>query len=116
MTDSLPTSKRPNLQAPRSAIREALERAILERGLTRFAIVDTVGEGRSYPNGMEERSGDVMDQDGRVWMFWTAWDPVRQRVTIRTWEEVDLVPSLTASKGYARARRELGLDVDSTTS
>ena len=84
--------------------------AIVERGLTRFAIFDTVGEGRFYPNGMEERSGDVLNEDGRVWFFWTSWDPVRERVTLRVWEEEELVAPLATSASYARARHELGLD------
>jgi hypothetical protein len=112
MTDSLSKFKQPHVEVSRDAIRGALERAIQERGLRHFAMLDTVGEGRFFPNGMEERSGEVMDQDGRVWMFWTSWDPIREQLTIRDWEEADLVPSLTATRGYARARRELGLDED----
>ena len=114
MTDSLSTSKPMDVQARRAAIRGALEGAIAERGLTRFAIIETVGEGRFYPNGMEERSGDVLNEDGRVWFFWTAWDPEREQVTLRVWEPEDPVPALTTSKVYQRARRELGLDGNGT--
>src|SRR3712207_8089593 len=106
MTDSISMPRQTDFGASRGLIRAELERAIEERGLRRFAILETVGEGRFYPNGMEERSGDVMDQAGRVWLFWTGWDPIRERIVIQDWVEADVVPALKQTKSYARARRE----------
>ena len=110
MTDSISMPRQPDFGASRGLIRAELEQAIRARGLRRFAILHTVGEGRFYPNGMEERSGDVMDEEGRIWMFWTAWDPVREEVTLQDWEEAHPSSSLKRTRGYAQARRELGLD------
>ncbi len=110
MIDSMSASKQSAHDVPGDEIRQALERAIRDRGLRRFAILDSVGEGLFYPNGMEQRSGDVMDQDGRIWMFWTAWDPIRKLVTIRDWEEAAVIPALMATRGYVRARQQLGLE------
>jgi hypothetical protein len=105
-------SAMPGVSPPGASIRAALERAVAERQPLRFAIVETVGEGRFYPNGMEERSGDVLTEDGRVWLFWTGWDSERGRVVIREWVEEDDPGALVRTPAFARARRALGLDVD----
>ena len=90
--------------------RAAIRAAIAARGLSRFALFDTTIEGRIYPNGVEEKSGCVLNEDGRVWSFWTDWDDVRQQVTIKYWDEEPITPRLAHGREYARARRELGLD------
>jgi hypothetical protein len=97
-------------RAARDVQRAALRAAIAERGLSRFAVFDTTVEGRIYPNGVDEVSGSVLNDDGRIWFFWTDWDENRQAVTLRHWEEEPMTPLLTSGREYARARRELGLD------
>ena len=97
-------------RAPREVQRALLRAAIARRGLSRFAIFDICVEGRIYPNGFDEVSGSVLNEDGRIWFFWTGWDDERQAVTIRHWDEEPITPLLTSGPEYERARRELGLD------
>jgi len=90
--------------------RAAIRAAIADRCPGPFAIFDATVEGRIYPNGVEEKSGLVLNEDGRIWFFWTGWDEKRQAVTIRHWDEEPITPLLTSGREYERARRELGLD------
>jgi len=96
--------------APRETQRAGVRAAIEARGLDRFALYDTCVEGRVYPNGVDEVSGFVLNEDGRIWFFWTGWDDERQVVTIRHWDEEPITPLLTSGREYDRARRELGFD------
>jgi hypothetical protein len=93
---------------PRGAYRATLAALIRARGLDRFAPFATSVEGRIYPNGMDETSGLVVDERGRVFFFWTGWDQARGAPTLRMWDEVD--PSKVNPAAYRRARQQVGLD------
>ena len=105
MTDTTPFTPRAAPEIQRCALREAIG----ARGLKRFAFFGTCGEGRIYPNGVEEASGYVLNGDGRVWSFWTGWDDAGQHVVIDEWTEESITPLLASGHEYERARRELGL-------
>lgn len=96
-------------RADRTLQRAALWAALESRGLKRFAVFDVSVEGKIYPNGVDETSGLALNEDGRIWFFWTDWDDEHQQVTIRHWEELPITPLLASGREYERARRELGL-------
>jgi hypothetical protein len=96
-------------RAGSDAQRAALRSAVEGLGLKRFAFFGTSIEGKIYPDGIEERSGFVLNEDGRIWGFWTGWDDDRQQVVIDEWWEEPVTPLLTSGREYERARRELGL-------
>lgn len=97
-------------RAPAAEQRSALRAALIAHGLHRFAVFGTSVEGRIYPNGIEERSGSVLNEDGRIWFFWTGWDEERQAVFIDEWIEEEPTPRLTSGREYEQARRQLGLE------
>ncbi len=90
----------------RDDYRAALDALIRSKGLGRFAVYDTSVEGRIYPNGMDETSGSVIDDRGRAFDFWTAWDDERNEPTFRIWREA--VPRAPGTS-ERRARERLGL-------
>ncbi len=61
------------------------------------------------PNGEEEVSGYVMDQDGRVFFFWTGWDQDTQTEILKTWCEEQPESWWAENSDYRRAREWLGL-------
>jgi hypothetical protein len=96
-------------RAPRADQRAALEALVRSRGLETFAFFDTVGEGRFFPNGIEEVSGRVLGSDGRAFYFWTDWDAVRGEPTFRFWQPLDDLSPWAGDRAYRRAREKLGL-------
>jgi hypothetical protein len=90
--------------------RTDLRAAIMDRGLKRFALFGTSGEGKFNPDGTEETSGFVLNEDGQVWGFWTGWDRREQRLVIDDWWAEPLTPLLTSGRECARARQQLGLN------
>ena len=93
----------------RALYRAALDALIRSKGLGRFAFFGTTVEGRIYPNGMDETSGQVLDDRGRAFYFWTAWDTERGEPTFRIWEPVADLTSWVDSTSYRRAREAVGL-------
>jgi hypothetical protein len=91
----------------RDAYRATLDALIRSKDVGRFAFFDTTIEGRIYPNGMDETSGSIVDERGRVFEFWTAWDAGRGAPAFKFWREVD--PAKESGAEYRRAREELGL-------
>jgi len=94
---------------PDPAGRAALDALVRARGLDRFAYFHVAGEGEVFPSGMEAASGKVLDADGRVYRFWTAWDVERGELTFRVWKPMSPEPRWEASSEYQRARQALGL-------
>jgi hypothetical protein len=82
---------------------------LAERGIDRYALVFTTGEGRFMPGGEEEVSGTVLTPDGRCFTFWTGWDDARGRARFRKWYEERPDPSWNDSAEYRRARAAVGL-------
>lgn len=82
---------------------------LAERGIERYALFFTTGEGRFLPDGQEELSGSVLTQDGRCFGFWTGWDHGRGRPYFRRWYEEHPEPAWDESAEYRQARAAIGL-------
>ena len=80
------------------------------RGLGRHAIFFVTGEGETMPNGVEDASGHVIDEQGRVHAFWLGWDALQQAPAFTSWEEVEPEPTWLKSAEYRQARENVGLD------
>ena len=100
---------------PDPAARAQLDALVRERGLKRWAYFFVTGEGRMFPNGVEESSGNVVTPDGRVYAFWTGWDARRRSMIFRVWEEDQPDPCWMRSSEYRRARERVGLDQSSAS-
>jgi hypothetical protein len=87
----------------------AIEALLDDIGISRRVIFHDVGEGTIFPDGTESTSGHVIDELGRVFIFWTDWDAARGRPVFTTWKQIEPEPSLNASKEYRQARATLGL-------
>jgi len=86
----------------------AIEALLDDLGIGRRVIFDDVGEGTIFPDGTESMSGLIVDEHGRIFMFWTDWDAARHRPVFTTWQQLD--PSkLRDSKEYREARKAVGL-------
>ena len=94
-TDSLPESP--------------IERLVRERGLHRFGFFFVTDEGDYLPNGDEEQSGYVIDDQGQAYSFWTGWDQVRQDVIFSEWEPVPTEAERDGVAEFERARAAAGL-------
>ena len=88
----------------------AIDGLIGERGVGRHALFGEVNEGTIFPDGTEAMSGHVVDEQGRVFTFWTGWDAERQAPVFVTWREVGPDDRLNADREYLQARRAVGLD------
>jgi hypothetical protein len=86
-----------------------IEGLIRERGLQYFGLFFVTGEGEDLPNGDEEQSGYVIDDQGQIYSFWTGWDDTREQVTFSEWELVDEEPDWRGVGEYERARARVGL-------
>ncbi len=87
----------------------AIEALLGDLGIGRHAIFHDVGEGTIFPDGTESMSGLVIDERGRVFMFWTDWDAARGRPVFTTWKQIEPEPALMASPEYRSARSAVGL-------
>jgi hypothetical protein len=67
------------------------------------------GEGKFYPDGTEEFSGNAVDRDGRIWMFWTEWDAERSAIGFAYWVEIVPDSRWVGSSEYEQARAQVGL-------
>lgn len=88
----------------------AIHALIAERGVGRHVLFGEVNEGTPFPDGTEAMSGHVLDEDGRVYAFWTDWDSERQGTVFVTWREVRTDAHMVADQEYLEARRAIGLD------
>ncbi len=88
---------------------DAIRRLLDERGIGRYAIFREVNEGTAFPDGTEAMSGHVVDEQGRVYFFWTDWDAEHGRPVLSTWVEVAVEPAWSESDEYLDARAEVGL-------
>jgi hypothetical protein len=86
-----------------------IEGLVRERGLLRSGLFLVTGEGDELPNGDEEQSGFVVDDQGQIHSFWTGWDEARREVTFTEWEPVDEEPQWRGVGEYERARTRAGL-------
>jgi hypothetical protein len=74
----------------------------------RFGVYFACGEGAVIPDGTEESSGHVVDEDGRHYVYWTDW--LNDRLALGEWREVKHEPRWERSSEYQDARREAGLE------
>jgi hypothetical protein len=89
---------------------EAIHALIAERVIGRHALFHEVGEGKAFPDGTESMSGGVIDEQGRVFMFWTDWDDEHGRSSVfTTWQQIEPEPRLLESREYQEARAAVGL-------
>jgi hypothetical protein len=103
---------------PRQA--RILNELIQEHGLQpgHYALFFVTGEGHilpgeaDVPEAVEEASGYVLDDHGRVFGFWLGWDERRQGPALIEWHEETPAPDWRTSDEYRRARRSLGLPDD----
>lgn len=86
-----------------------LEQLVEAQSLGRHAFFFVTGEDDTLPNGIEEMSGHVVDDHGRVFCFWTGWDHETDRPTFSTWEQVEPEPHWSESAEYRRACEAVGL-------
>jgi hypothetical protein len=89
---------------------EILEQLAQGRQLGRHAFFFVTGEGGVMPNGVEDASGHVIAEDGRVYAFWLGWDERREAPAFTEWEEVEPEPAWVESAEYRRARARAGVD------
>ena len=99
-TDGLPTPEQ-----------RAVARLLRERGIGRHALFLTQREGTVLPGGLESLSGFVLDEAGRVYGFWLAWDQDAQALTLAPFSLVENAAAAFADDvEYHAARRALGLN------
>jgi hypothetical protein len=88
---------------------QILERLVKDRVLGRHAFFFVTGEGDLMPNGVEEASGQVVDEQGHIFAFWLGWDARRQRPAFTEWEQVEPEPAWLENAEYRHARERVGL-------
>jgi hypothetical protein len=88
----------------RTRERAALDHLIEERVQHRYELFFVTGEGKALPDDLEETSGYVLDETGRVFSFWVDWDESRSAPTLTEWEQVEAEPHWTKDPEYRRAR------------
>ena len=90
---------------------ETVHALIAEKGGEPFGLYFTTGEGKFYPNGEEECSGNVVAKDGREYTFWTGWRD--GGVVLDAWSEIAPcdgdVTETFAHVEYQAARKAAGL-------
>jgi|SRR3954470_18377473 len=87
----------------------AIHALLDDLGIGRRALFHEVGEGKAFPDGSESMSGYVIDEQERIYAFWTDWDAARGRPVFTTWEQIEPEPALAASEEYQEARALVGL-------
>jgi len=88
---------------------DVLERLIRGQNVGRHAFFFVSGEGITMPNGVEEESGYVIDEQARIFSFWLGWDEVRGEPVLETWERVEAEPHWLDEPEYRRALKSLKL-------
>jgi hypothetical protein len=87
----------------------AIHALLDELGIGQRALFHEVGEGVAFPDGTESMSGHVIDDQERLFIFWTDWDAARRQIVFTTWEQIEPEPVLAASREYQEARAQVGL-------
>lgn len=76
----------------------------------RYAFFFTSGDGRLLPGtAVEESSGYVLDDAGRVHYFQFGWDAAAGVPALTQWETEEPSPSWERDAEYRRARERVGL-------
>ena len=78
---------------------------------SRYAFFSTSGEGRYLPGTkVEESSGYVIDELGRVHFFWFGWDSDRAEPGLTRWRPETPAPDWDDDSEYREARARVGLE------
>ncbi len=98
----------------RSAVEHAavLRPLIEEQRLGRYALFFVTSDGEWLPNGIEEATGYVLDERGRIFSFELGWDAERCAVALTAWDQVEPEGHWLRSAEYQRARAAVGLGGD----
>ncbi len=96
-------------KVPDPLARAILDALVRSKGLERYAYFFVTGEGHFFPNGIEESSGSVIDDRGRVFDFWMGLDPETGRPGLTVWREVEPELHWQRSAEYQQAREAVGL-------
>jgi len=88
---------------------ERLDELVLERLAGRYAYFFGVNEGHVLPDGTETESGLIIDEQERVYAYWTGWNVKLDRLEFESWEQIEAEPHWQRSAEYRRARAELRL-------
>lgn len=100
-------SRAENRQAEPAA--DGLDALLRARGLGRYGVFLSTGEGKTLPDGSESESGYVIDQSGRAHFYWLDWDAERAAPTLKVWDEVSPMPAWAEEREYQLARQSAGL-------
>jgi hypothetical protein len=96
---------------------QLLHKLIQSKGLHsgEYALFFVTGEGKFLPidgpvrDRIEEASGFVVDNRGRIYSFWLGWGPETACPELTGWEEVPPEPHWVKSPEYREAREQVGL-------
>jgi hypothetical protein len=98
--------------------RQLLDELIQQRHLAagQYALFFVSGEGNELPisrpgDEVEESSGYVLANDGRVYFFWFGWDAANQVPALTQWEEVTPEADWSQDEEYREARAQVGLSI-----
>jgi len=99
--------------------RAIIAERIQELGLSqRYELFFVTGEGRYLPapgwEDVEETSGFVLFESGRVFFFWLGWDPAREGPGLTEWEEETPEDHWKEAPEYQKACAKLGLSLPSS--
>ena len=77
---------------------------------SRYAVFFGSSEGHRIPGTqVEEVSGCLVDETGRLFDFWLGWDPVAQTPTLTRWRETTADPAWADEPEYQDALAAVGL-------
>ncbi len=89
--------------------RRLIARLLAARGIDRHALFLTQREGLDLPDGLEAVSGFALDDRGRVYGFWLAWDDRSADYTLEPFYRVERPERAFAEdEEYRAARAKLG--------
>ncbi len=104
------TERRPPPLTPEQERQRDLLYGLVQTKLPgRHAFFFTSVEGLFMPDGTEEVSGYVIDEQGCVFSFWMDWDARRGAPALGTWKKVEPQPHWVRSREYRQAREAVGL-------
>ncbi len=84
---------------------------LARRGIRRYALFLTQGEGKQLPGGVEAISGFVLADEGKVHGFWLDWDEDARSYVLDPWYRVEDPSDFASDPEYLRARQVLNKDV-----
>ncbi len=65
----------PEKRMPNRSLVEVISGLLREKGILRYEELDGSSEGDVLPGNVDEVSGAILVDDGRVFCYWLGWDP-----------------------------------------